>query len=166
MKPLLLTFLLLFPLTFFAQDKLAYVNVDEVFSKMPELKDVETKLMAKSETIKKSLTAMQTEYNQMLERYGKTPTDSITQAIAEDRHKQMTDFQERYRVFSNNSQQELEKEQQALMAPLQQKLMKAIKDVGAENGYTYILNSASLLHMGTAAKDANGQVKAKLGITN
>ena len=78
----------------------------------------------------------------------------------------MMDFQERYRVFSNNSQQELEKEQQTLLAPLQQKLMKAIKDVGEENGYTYIFNSGALLHMGADAKDANGQVKAKLGITN
>ncbi|HMM03628.1 MAG: OmpH family outer membrane protein [Prevotella sp.] len=166
MKPLLFTLFLLLPLTFFAQNKLAYVNVDEVFSKMPELKDVETKLSTKNEAVKKSLTAMQTEYNQMLERYGKTPTDSITQAIAEDRQKQMMDFQERYRVFSNNSQQELEKEQQTLLAPLQQKLMKAIKDVGEENGYTYILNSSTLLHVGADAKDANGQVKAKLGITN
>lgn len=166
MKSLLLMLLFSFPLAFFAQNKAAYINADEVFSKMPELKEVEAKLAVKGEAIKKNLAAMETQYQQMQERFSKTPTDSITPAITEDRYKQMMEFQERYRVFSNNSQQELQKEQQELLAPLQEKLVKAIKDVGDESGYAYVFNAGSLLYIGAEAKDANGQVKAKLGITN
>ncbi|MFV0535968.1 MAG: OmpH family outer membrane protein, partial [Dysgonomonas sp.] len=72
----------------------------------------------------------------------------------------------RYQTFVQSSQQELEKEQQTLLAPLQQKMMKAIKDVGDENGYSLILNSNAILHVGADVKTANDQVKTKLGITN
>ncbi|WP_029904682.1 OmpH family outer membrane protein [Prevotella sp. 10(H)] len=165
MKPFLLVLLLL-PLSLFSQNKVAHVNADEVFSKMPELKDVETQMNNKAEAAKKNIAAMEAEYDAMLKRFGETPTDSLTEAVLNDRQKQIQDFQERYRTYVQNSQQEIEKEQQTLLAPLQQKLMKAIKDVGDENSYTYIISANALLHVGTGAIDANPQVKAKLGITN
>ena len=97
----------------------------------------------------------------------KGDTTGLTESIVLDRQKQLEDLQNRYQTFLQTSQQEYEKEQQALITPLQEKLRKAIKDVGDENGYTYIFNAAATLYTSpTAAVDAAPKVKAKLGITN
>jgi outer membrane protein len=165
LKKLFLSLLIIAPLSMFAQ-KIAYVSVEEVFYKMPEMKDVESKLATKSETLNNRKTAMEKEYQDMLEGFQKTPTDSLTEAIILDRQKQAEDFRNRYDTFLQTSQQEIEKEQQTLLAPLQEKLKKAIKEVGDENGYTYVLSAAALLHVGNGAEDAGPKVKAKLGITD
>jgi outer membrane protein len=143
------------------------VNAEEVFSKMPELKDVESKLATKSEAIRKNVAAIEEEYNNKVKAFQNTSTDSLTEAIVLDRQKQLEDLQARYQTFVQTSQQEYEKEQQTLVAPLQEKLRKAITDVGNENNYTYIFNAGALLYINQgAAVDAGPKVKAKLGIAN
>jgi len=53
-----------------------------------------------------------------------------------------------------------------LLTPLIDKVKKAIEDVGTENGYTYIIDSATgvLLHIGSGADNVTAKVKTKLGI--
>lgn len=165
MKQLLLLLFLL-PLSVVAQNKLAFVTIDEVFSKMPELKEIETKMATKTEAVRKNMESMETELQKKLKEFEDMPAENKTQAITADYEKQVQDLHSRYQTFVQSSQQELEKEQQTLLAPLQQKMMKAIKDVGDENGYSLILNSNAILHVGADVKNANDQVKTKLGITN
>lgn len=166
LKKLILILFVLAPVAMFAQDKFAYLNADEVFMKMPEMKDVESQLLAKREQIKKVADGIQAEYNAKIEEFGKTDTKDLTEAIILDRQKQVADLESRYETYMKSSQEEYEKLQQSLIAPLQEKLRKAIKDVSDENGYTYLLNAAALLHMSSNAVDASPKVKAKLGITN
>jgi outer membrane protein len=149
----------------FAQDKIAYINANEIFSKMPELKDVETKLAAKSETIKKNAAAIEAEYTKKVEEFQKDTTN-LTESILLDRQTQLDGLRDRYQNFIQTSQAEFEKEQQTLMTPIQQKMRQAIKDVGDENNYAYILDAATLLHIGSHATDASKMVKTKLGITD
>ena len=47
---------------------------------------------------------------------------------------------------------------------IQDKLKNAIKAVGDEKGYTYILDPQIVLYQGNTAVDATQFVKAKLGI--
>jgi outer membrane protein len=149
----------------FAQDKIAYINANEIFSKMPELKDVETKLAAKSETIKKNAAAIEAEYTKKVEEFQKDTTN-LTESILLDRQTQLDGLRDRYQNFIQTSQAEFEKEQQTLITPIQQKMRQAIKEVGDENNYAYILDAATLLHIGSHATDASKMVKTKLGITD
>lgn len=165
LKKLILLLLVVAPLSIFAQEKLAYINSQEVFMKMPELKDVETKLAAKSESINKQKEAIEAEYQAKLKEF-QGSTDEPTQSVVLDRQKQIQQIQERFETFIESSRAEYEKEQQALITPLRQKMVQAIKTVGDENNYTYIFDSAALLHIGTHAIDASKQVKAKLGIVD
>lgn len=164
-KKLLLLLIVIAPMSLFAQDKLAYINAQEIFAKMPELKDVESKLAAKNEAFKKTAEGMQAEYNALVEKFQKD-TIALTESIIMDRQTQLENLEKRYQTFMQKSSTELEQEQQALMAPLQQKIRQAIKEVGDENGYTYIFDATTLLHVSATATDANAKVKAKLGITN
>jgi len=165
LKKLILMLFIIAPVTIFAQDKIAFINATEIFTKMPELKDVESKLATKRETMTKNAQSIEKEYNDLLEKFRKDTTE-VTESILVDRQNQVESLQKRFQDYVQSSQAELEKEQQTLLAPLQQKMRQAIKDVGDENNYTYVLDAASLLHVGTNAIDASKQVKTKLGITD
>lgn len=164
LKKLFLILLIAAPVSSFAQDKFAYLNWQEVFYKMPEMKDVEAKLATKQETIKKNVAAIESEYNTLLEKF-KSDTTSVTESIYADREKQLQQLQERYQNFVQTSQTEYQKEQETLLAPLHQKMTKAVKEVGDENHYVFIVDSSALLYTGSAAVDAAPKVKTKLNIT-
>ncbi len=50
------------------------------------------------------------------------------------------------------------------MAPIQQKVITAIKSVGAEGNFTMIFENVSPLYTGSDVVDVTSQVKGKLGI--
>lgn len=162
-KKLLLLLLIVAPLSVFSQNKIAYLNAQEVFAKMPELKEVESKIATKKEGIQKSVTAIEGEFTNLQKKWDALP-ENASETERTDLQKQLEQLQERYQNFMQQSQAELQKEQEALIAPLQQKLMQAIKDVGDENNFTFILDSAAIQHTGSGSTDATPLVKSKLGI--
>lgn len=164
-KKLILLLLIVAPVSIFAQDKIAFVNSQELFMKMPEMKDVEAKLAAENETIKKNSEGIRAEYTALYEKF-RQDTTRISESLLVDRQTQLEGLEKRFNSYIETSSAEFEKTRQNLLAPLQEKLMKAIKDVGDENNYTYIIEAGVLLHVGRNAIDANPAVKAKLGITN
>ena len=163
LKKLIILLFILAPLSAFSQDKFAYVNTQEVFSKMPELKDVESKFATKQEDIKANLAAMEGEYQKKLKEF-QGDTTTVTESILMDRQKQLQQIQERYETYAQNSSKELSEYQQQLLAPLQQKLQKAIQKIGAEKGYTYIVEQGVLLYTGTSAVSIDALLRAELGI--
>lgn len=162
-------FILIFaiaPLALIAQEsKIAYINSQEIFGMMPELSSIETQLNTKQEQIKKNATALENEYNSKMEEFKKSE-DDLTESILMDRQRQIQQIEERYQAFIQNSQKEVNDLQQKLLAPVQEKLQNAIKSVGEEKGYTYILDiaSGSVAYFSTSAIDATPFVKTKLGI--
>ncbi len=162
-KKLLVLFLIVAPIGVYAQEKLAYINTQEVFSQMPEIKTVETKLATKQEDIKKNLAGIQAEYDKKLEEF-KADATTPTEAILTDRQKQVQQIQERYETYLENSDKEFQTLRQQELAPLQQKMQAAIKTVGEKNGYTYILEVGAVPYISTSAVDAGKFVKAELGI--
>lgn len=171
LKKFILLLFLVAPLALVAQDKIAYVSSQEIMSKMPELSEMETKMATKQETIKKTLEGIQAEYQTKLEEYGKKleafqkGDGTVSESELMDNQKNLTQVQERYETFAQSSQAELEKFYNSLMAPLQEKVLKAIKTVGDEQGYTYIIDRPALLYVSPSAVDASKHVKTKLGIT-
>lgn len=164
LKKLFALMLAIAPLAVVAQElKVAYINTSEVFGQMPELKEVESKLATKQEEIKKTLTAIETEYNKKVEEF-KASKETPTAALVADREKQLQQLQERYQAFAQTSETEFQQLRQTLIAPVQEKLQKAIKAVGVEQGFTYIIEAGAAQYIGPKAVDAAPLVKAKLGI--
>jgi outer membrane protein len=159
LKKLIVLFLFVAPIGVYAQEKLAYINTQEVFSSMPELKDVETKLSAKQDEIKKEMSAIQAEYDAIVK-----PLQESKQEPSEEVQKQLKDIEERYQTFLETSDKQFSELRQSLIAPVQQKMQKAIQEVGAEKGFTYIIEIGALPYYSSSAVDAGALVKAKLGI--
>lgn len=162
-KKLVVLFLLVAPLATYAQEKLAYINTQEIFTQMPEIKDVESKLATKQEEIKKTLTSIQSEYEAKAKTFQESK-DEPTEALVADRRKQLEDIENRYQTFLETSDKEFQELRQQLLTPLQQKMQKAIKDVGDENKFAYILEVGAVPYVSASAVDAGKFVKTKLGI--
>jgi len=162
LKKLVILFLVLAPLGVFSQDKLAYINTQEIFAQMPELKDVESKLATKQEEIKKNMTALETEFQTKIQELA-GPSGSVDN-LTEDQQKQLQDIRQRYETYLESSDKEFGELRQQLLTPLQQKMQKAIQEVGAEGGFTYIFELGVIPYTSTSAVDAGKLVKTKLGI--
>lgn len=163
LKKLIILLFIAMPLGVFAQDKIAYINTQEIFGQMPELSDVESKFATRQEEIRKSLQDMEAEYQKKLAEF-QNDTTTVTQSILEDRRRQLDQIQERYEKYAQDSQKELAEYQQQLVSPLQQKLQKAIQKVGADKGFTYIIEAGVLLYVAPGAVNVGDLVKAELGI--
>ena len=164
MKKLIVLLLMILPLSAIAQEeKIAYVKTHEVFMPMPGVSEMEKKLADLNEKYKGELKLMQDEYQKKYADFIQQQ-DSLTENIKLRRMQEIQDIQARIDNFVQVAQQDVQKKQQELLMPIQEKLQKAIKDVGAENGYTYIVDPAALLYTGPNAIDATPLVRKKLGL--
>ena len=166
MKKLIALLLMLLPFAgaVNAQEvKIAYVNTQEVFMALPEVADMQKKLEDLNAKYKKELETMQGEYQKKYSDFI-AQQDSLTENIKVRRMQEVQDMQQRMDNFVQVAQQDVAKQQQDLLTPIQQKIQDAIKAVGAEKGYTYIIDPQVLLYQGSNAIDATQFVKAKLGL--
>lgn len=162
LKKLIILFLIMAPMGVFAQEKFAYINTQEVFAQIPDLKDVESKLATKQEEIKKVAGEFETEFQTKIKEFA--GASGTADNLTEDQQKQLQDIQQRYETYLQTSEKEFGELRQQLLTPLQQRMQKAIQEVGSENGFTYIFELGVIPYTSTSAVDAGKLVKAKLGI--
>ncbi|MDR0835853.1 MAG: OmpH family outer membrane protein [Tannerella sp.] len=166
MKKIILSILMFIPLGIIAQEtKIAVIDKQTVLLAMPEMSTYESgmaKVQTEYQTVFKEL---QDDYNR---KYADLVNqgDSLSDNIKMLRMQEIQDLKTRMDNYYTTAQEGIQKEQQKLIAPILEKLDKAIKDVGAENGYIYILNDNPeiVLFKGKGAIDITDKVKAKLGI--
>ena len=164
-KKILLAVLVAAPMCLSAQTlKFGTVNPTEIFNVMPDvatanntLKQVQEKYEAQAKPLQEELQKKQSEIETLAK--NKAP-----EATLEAKQKEFEDLYTRYQTFMQTAQQDMQKQQETLLAPIQQKLINAIQAVGAEGGYAGIIDAATLLYKGNNIEDVSAKVKAKLGI--
>lgn len=166
MKKLIALLLMILPFAgvVSAQDaKIAFVNTTDVINSMPEFSDMKKKMEELNAKYQKELETMQGEFQKKYSAFV-AQQDSLTENIKVRRMQEIQDMQQRMDNFVQVAQQDVNKQQQDLIAPIQQKMADAIKAVGSEQGYTYIIDPQVLLYTGPNAIDATSMVKTKLGL--
>ncbi len=166
MKKLIALLLMILPFAgvVSAQDaKIAFVNTTDVINSMPEFSDMKKKMEELNAKYQKELETMQGEFQKKYSAFV-AQQDSLTENIKVRRMQEIQDMQQRMDNFVQVAQQDVNKQQQDLIAPIQQKMADAIKAVGSEQGYTYIIDPQVLLYTGPNAIDATPMVKTKLGL--
>ena len=168
LKKLLIFFIALAPIAAVAQDvKIAYINAQEVFAAMPELSNIETQLSQKQEQINKNGQALIDEFNKKAEEF-EAASSTSSDALIQDQQKQLQSIQERYQLFLQNSQQEMNQLQQQLLEPLNQKIADAIKSVGDTENYTFVFDVSTMqspiVYVSPSATNITENVKTKLGL--
>lgn len=147
--------------------KFGYCNTSEIFNVMPDKVTAESTLKSAAEKYDTELKNLQEAFQKKLADYQKQAEDASTPQAIKDRHQQ--ELEEEYAKIQNFQQtaaQDLQKQQDTLLAPITQKIQNAIQAVGAEGGYTFIFDQAagSILYTGSNAEDVSSKVKTKLGI--
>jgi outer membrane protein len=161
-KIVLLAFLLI-PLGVMAQEKIAYFTSVEVVSAMPEYTQLQDSIEKTQLAIKMELTSMEDEYNKKYQAFMKE-AETLIESIRIRRMQEIQDLEQRAATYSEQSKAQLQQLYESMLNPIQQKVRDAIQKVGAENGFTYILDGAGLLYVSPSATNATDLVKKKLGL--
>lgn len=163
-KKLLLAALIAMPTMAFAQ-KFAIINTQTVVEAMPEMAQARTQLEASSKKYQEEFNKLQETFQKSYEEYQKLEQDATTpQSIKDRRVQELQEMQSKIQQFRETVSQDLEKQQQQLMAPIQQKVADAIKGVGASGSYTMIFENVLPLYTGSDVEDITPQVKSRLGL--
>jgi|RhiMetdeSRZDD1v2_1073273.scaffolds.fasta_scaffold07891_10 outer membrane protein len=147
-----------------AQNKIGYVSLQELISVMPEYK----KAAADLQEFQKALVLQGNDYQmEFFRKDSLYKTDSVkwTSAMKEVKRKELNELYLKWTNFVNEEgQQLLNKHEQELLAPIQQKAVQTSQAVAKENGYAYILPKEQLISF-PAADDILPLVLKKLNIT-
>ena len=162
MKKLIIAVLLSLPIIARAQ-KFGHINTQELFAAMPEVAQVKLKMDTIQSQYENQLASMNEEFQKKVQDY-QTQEATMAEAIKQIRQQELQEMQQRIQLFYQTAEQDIQKKQQELLAPVHEKMTKAIKAVGERYGYTYIFDSASMVHIGADAIDATPAVKKELGI--
>lgn len=161
-KKILVAMALCLPTLAFAQ-KFGVCNTEEIFSLMPEAKEVQTKLGEISKNYETELTNIDEELNKKYEAFQALP-ETTSDGIKQSRMQEIQTLAQRRETFAQTAQQDLARQQQQLIQPVQEKLINAIKAVGAEQGFTMIYPEGVAIYTGTDVIDVTAAVKSKLGL--
>lgn len=162
-KRILVAIMIALPMIGFAQAKFAVVNTQAVFVDHPDTQAAQEQLQAASQKLQDEFKNLSDELNKKYAAF---------QELAEDtpksiRDRQMTEIQNmsnNIEQFRMNADQDLQKQQEQLLAPIQQKIADAIQAVGKEGNYTFIFEAQMPLFTGADVTDITSQVCAKLGM--
>lgn len=161
MKKIIFAMLLAMPMTMFAQ-KIGHVNIDAVAQGMPEYAALQTEIQNLEKQFRDELQRKQNDFQTKADAYEKEKA-TLSETLRTYREQELQKAIEEYNQFGQNSEQELQKVYQTKMGELQEKVMKAVEEVGAAGSYTYILPAGAIAYIGAGANDITDQVKAKLG---
>ena len=147
--------------------KFGYVNTSEIFNIMPDKVTAENQLKTVSDKYEAEFKNLQDAFQKKMADYEAADKDATTPQAIKDRHQQeLQDDYVKIQNFQQTAAQDLQRQQETLLAPITQKIQNAIQAVGAEGGYTFIFDQAagSILYTGNNAEDVSAKIKAKLGI--
>ena len=164
-KKILLAIMIALPMCAMAQTKIGVINADAVFQAMPKTAEAQTTLKNVQKQYEDALNKLKEQYQKLITEFQAMDKDATVLAgEKEAKAKEIQDTEARIQQFMQTADQDLQKHQQQLLAPIQQELVTAIKTVGQENGFTAIFPEGVAIYTGADVIDITPLVKAKLGI--
>jgi len=148
-----------------AQAKFGHVNSQEIIQAMPEFAAARTEIEKLTQQYEADLKQMQDELQKKGEAFDKEAA-TLPDNIKQRRQQELQDLYQRIQQTYQDNQQALGQAQQEKMQVIQTKVIDAIKTIGQEGGYVYIMETgAGIPYISTTlSTDVTAQVKAKLGL--
>ena len=161
---LILCAAMLFPIFAGAQShKIGIVDSQKVLSEMPEMKSMQSELDNLAKKYEDTLVQLQKEFQTKYQDFVKEQ-ETMVESIKSRKQKELEDLSKRIQDLNNVAQEDMQKKQVELFAPIQTKLREAINKVGNDGGFTYIMDSSQMLYVGNGSEDVTSLVKSKLGL--
>ena len=163
-KKLLMALLVALPFSSMAQ-KLGVVDLESIFTSMPESAAMQTQLQETTTKYEEEFGKLQEEVNKLYTEYQTIQEDPNTaQSIKDRRMQEIQEAMQKADQFRNTASQDIARAQEAKIAPIQSIINDAIKAVGVEGGYAIIFPLAQelLLYTGSDVTDLTKQVQSKI----
>ncbi|MBL7963031.1 MAG: OmpH family outer membrane protein [Flavobacteriales bacterium] len=144
--------------------KLGHIDRQQLMLMLPERKDAETKMQEFAKQLELRLKAMGAEYEQKrADAEGKVTT--MTNTEKEVALRELQELEKRIMDAQNKAEEDLQKQEEELLAPMVKRTTEAIKAVAQENGFTYVFDSSvGIVLYFERGEDLMPLVKTKLGI--
>ena len=145
--------------------KFGHVNTQEIIQAMPEFTAAHTEIEKLTQQYEADLKSMQEELQKKAEAFEKEEA-TLPENIKTRRNQELQDLYQRIQQTYQDNQQALGKAQQEKMQVIQTKVLDAIKAVGQEGGYVYIMDTTAGIPFisTTLSTDVTASIKAKLGL--
>jgi len=165
-KKFLLALAVVLPFSAFAQ-KFGTVDTESIITAMPETATARQQIDEASKKYEAEFQKLNEELDKLYTDFQTIREDANTpETIKERRMQEIQDKAQKVEQFRQQATQDLQRQNEQLMAPILQKITEAIKSVGQEGAFTFVFpNEPSLiLYQGTDVTDVTPLVKTKLGI--
>lgn len=165
-KRILLAVLVALPMMLSAQTvKIGLVDAQGVLTSLPAFKEAQVALDGMTKKYEEESKKLQTELQRLYEDYQAMSQDELP-AIRERKEQDIVATQQKVESFNMKAREDLQKQQESLIAPIMTNVQNAIQSVGKEGGYTIIQDINSVYYYGAPAEDITAAVKAKLGVVS
>ena len=164
-KILFAAFMLLAPLAISAQ-KFGHFNAQEIMEAMPETATMRTELQTLAKQYEDDQKRMEEELTKKQEEYQKEAANLLENVRAR-REQELNDLYQRYMQSRQDNANAFQKAQVEKLQAIQDKLLEAVKKVGEEGAYTYIMDISSGAVPFINSKlstDVTADIKRTLGI--
>jgi outer membrane protein len=143
MKKIIIALLMCLPFSVMAEGlKIGVFNSQEVITMMPDYNTAMTELENLNLKYQTEGKKLQEELEKKYQEYAST-AETLEPAIRQYKETELTRLQQSIQEFAANAETTLKKKQQELMMPIITKINQAIKKVGDENNFTYIIDNAA-----------------------
>ncbi len=165
-KKVLLAIALICPMLLSAQTlKIGLVDFGSVLQAMPETTAAQNQIKEVSDKYQAEYQKLGEEMNRLMEEYQKMSENELP-AIKERKTRELSDYQQKIQAFEQNAMNDINKMQNDLMGPIQQKISQAVESVGREGNFSLIqiYDPQLVLYRAEPVEDITPLVKAKLGV--
>ena len=147
--------------------KFGHIDSDELIRSLPDYDTAIVRLERLSRDLTNVLEIMQVELNNKFVAYEREAAN-LLDVVRQDREQELNNLNNRIQEFRQTAQQQMDEKQAEYFQPIMEKVEKAIKDVGRENGFIYIFivgQGSSVVYFDEAKSvDIMPLAKAKLGV--
>jgi outer membrane protein len=147
----------------YAQAKIAYINMQQLVTSMPEAKRAYDTLQVYQQELAKDGQALITEFQQMAAKFeAEEPT--LKPDIKEIRMKQLETAKANIEEYRMRMEQKIGAREQELTAPILAKAKKTVSDLSTEKGFVCVLDNSKEIIITATCEDLLPAAKQKLGI--
>lgn len=139
-KFFLLLFVITLPLLSHAQFKFGYFSYDKALRSMPEYAVADANMKDLRRKYEAEMKRVEEEFNRKYEEFLDGQRD-FAPTILQKRQTELQELLKKNVAFKAESEKLLQQAETEAFAPLREKLVKVVQQVGADRGYAFIINT-------------------------
>ncbi|MCU0449731.1 MAG: OmpH family outer membrane protein [Bernardetiaceae bacterium] len=152
-----------------AQMKIGYTNPEAILAALPDAKKVEAELKAYQTQIETELKKKNDELRTKMEAFQKIDQVNTPVAVYQAKAKELQTLRTGYEEFLGKAEEDMQAKQASLLAPISEKIEKAITEVAKAEGFDYVFNTSAggtpILLFAKDTQEITNKVIVKLGGT-